>query len=68
MAVPGIFPVRIRITVKGISVECDSVKAPVAVRYGFKDWLPGDLCNTESLPVAPFRTDNWQVYYTFAFK
>ena len=53
------FPARARITASGITVQSDSVADPVAVRYAYKDWMPGDLYNTEGLPAAPFRTDNW---------
>ena len=53
------FPAKAKITGKGIAVESDSVLAPVAVRYAYKDWVVGDLYNTEGLPVGPFRTDSW---------
>ena len=43
----------------GVKVWNDQIKNPVAVRYAFKDWAIGHLYNTEGLPVAPFRTDNW---------
>ena len=39
-------------------VKSDEVKAPVAVRYAFKDWADGDLF-CDGLPVSSFRTDNW---------
>jgi len=43
-----------------IVVYSPNVKVPVAVRYAWAD-NPGklDLYNAGSLPVAPFRTDNW---------
>jgi sialate O-acetylesterase len=53
------YPAKAKITGNGITVQCEKVKNPVAVRYGFKDWIVGDLYNTEGLPVTPFRTDNW---------
>lgn len=53
------YPATARITGKGVVVQSDRVKNPVAVRYAFKDWVEGDLFNTEGLPVAPFRSDNW---------
>jgi len=53
------YPAKVRITGNGITVWSDSVSAPVAVRYAWKDWVAGDLYSTEGLPVAPFRTDNW---------
>ncbi|MEI9806624.1 MAG: sialate O-acetylesterase [Bacteroidota bacterium] len=42
-----------------IVVKSDSVAHPVAVRYGFKDWVVGDLFNIEGLPASSFRTDAW---------
>jgi len=35
------------------------VPRPVAVRYAFHAAAPGNLYNTQGLPVAPFRTDHW---------
>lgn len=42
-----------------IVVTCRQVVRPVSVRYAFKDWVVGDLYNTEGLPAPSFRTDNW---------
>ena len=42
-----------------VQVSCDEVKKPVAVRYG---WAPNpdlNLTNSEGLPAAPFRSDDW---------
>lgn len=44
---------------KNIIVQSSDVAEPVAVRYLFKDWVIGNLYNTQGLPVAPFRTDDW---------
>lgn len=41
-----------------VYVICNDVKAPVAVRYAFHDWVVGDLMH-DGLPVSSFRTDNW---------
>ena len=46
---------------KGIVVWNDQVKNPVAVRYGFRSWIKGELYSTEGIPVPSFRTDNWNV-------
>lgn len=43
-----------------IEVSSDKVTEPVAVRYGFKNFQPGNLKNTRQQPVYPFRTDNWK--------
>lgn len=44
---------------KGITVWSDKVKDPVAVRYGFHNWVQGELYSNEGLPVSSFRTDSW---------
>lgn len=53
------YPAKAKITGIGVSVQSDKVKQPVAVRYAFKDWVVGDLYNTEGFPASSFRTDNW---------
>lgn len=44
-----------------VVVHCDSVAAPVAVRYGWAD-DNGDvnLYNKQGFPAVPFRTDTWR--------
>lgn len=54
------YPAQAKITNDGITLFSTAVKGPVAVRYGFKDWLTGELFNTDGLPAAPFRTDDWE--------
>jgi sialate O-acetylesterase len=48
------------ITGGSITLFCPSVTEPVAVRYAFKDFITGDLFNTEGLPASSFRTDQWE--------
>ena len=55
------YPAKAFITNAGVSLICPSVKEPVAVRYAFKDFITGDLFNTEGLPASSFRTDDWPV-------
>ncbi len=43
-----------------IKVTCDSVANPVAVRYAFHDFCPGNVANLRELPLIPFRTDDWE--------
>lgn len=43
-----------------IKVTCAKVKKPVAVRYAFRDYYPGNVANLRGLPLIPFRTDNWE--------
>jgi sialate O-acetylesterase len=57
------YPAKARISGNGVLIEKGVVKNPVAVRYAFKDFIVGDLFSTEGLPVAPFRTDNWQLLF-----
>ncbi len=40
-------------------VSADAVKAPVAVRYCFRNFQVGNLHSSRNLPVIPFRTDHW---------
>lgn len=47
------------ITGEGVRLKSEQVKQPVAVRYAYKDWVVGDVYNTEGLPLTPFRTDTW---------
>lgn len=42
-----------------VILTSDSVPAPVAVRYCFKDFQKGNLIGGNELPCFPFRTDNW---------
>jgi len=44
---------------KTILVSSPEVPAPVAVRYCFRDFQPGNVIGVNSLPLVPFRTDNW---------
>lgn len=52
------YPATARIAARGtVVVRSDRVPRPVAVRYGFKDWISANLFSNEGLPVAPFRSD-----------
>lgn len=44
---------------EGLEVWSDAVPEPVAVRYGYTNFVDGALYNTEGLPASSFRTDNW---------
>lgn len=43
-----------------IVVSSPNVKIPTAVRFGFDDTSIPDVFSKDGLPVAPFRTDNWE--------
>ena len=53
-------PAQALITNTGITVFSLLVNTPAAVRYAFKDYIIGDLFNTEGLPASSFRTDTWE--------
>ncbi len=53
-------PATAVITRDGVTVKSAAVLLPVAVRYGFKSFVVGDLFGTNGLPVSSFRTDNWE--------
>ena len=50
---------KARIDGATVTVWSDSVKDPVAVRYGWADNPVCNLVNGAGLPAPPFRTDNW---------
>jgi sialate O-acetylesterase len=55
--------VEARAEIKGneVLVYNKSVKNPVAVRYCFNDTSIPNVFNKEGLPLAPFRTDEWEI-------
>jgi len=54
------YPAKASIVAGGVTLFCPNVAEPVAVRYAFKDFIVGDLFNTEGLPASSFRTDDWK--------
>ncbi|OAQ40702.1 hypothetical protein A5893_07105 [Pedobacter psychrophilus] len=42
-----------------LELTADEVPNPVAVRYGWKNYVKGSLFNTAGLPASSFRTDDW---------
>ncbi|MEK9603229.1 MAG: sialate O-acetylesterase [Flavobacteriaceae bacterium] len=55
------YPAKAKILRNGIvEVHSEKVKTPVAVRYGWNNFLTGTLFNTYGLPASSFRTDNWE--------
>lgn len=45
---------------KKVLVSSDQVKAPVAVRYAWSNWIEATLFDTNLLPASSFRTDDWE--------
>ena len=43
-----------------IVVQCPEVPKPIAVRYGFRNWMGANLQKSNGLPVPPFRSDDWE--------
>lgn len=56
---PAVAQVIINMERNQISVKSPSVSAPVAVRYGMKNWSVPTLFNNSGIPVSPFRSDDW---------
>jgi sialate O-acetylesterase len=54
------YPARALIIGNSITLISPMVNEPVAVRYAFRDFVIGDLFNTEGLPAPSFRTDDWE--------
>lgn len=44
-----------------ITVQCDSVAVPVAVRYAFRNVIESNVITIGGTPLAPFRTDDWEI-------
>jgi len=55
------YPARVKIKANRIFVSSVKVTTPVAVRYQFSNAGIGNLFSKAGLPVAPFRTDDWEV-------
>lgn len=55
------YPAKAFVTNAGITLTSQWVNEPVAVRYAFKDFIIGDLFNTEGIPASSFRTDDWEI-------
>lgn len=44
-----------------LAVSSKDVPNPVAVRYCYKNYAEASVFNLYGLPLAPFRTDNWEL-------
>ena len=54
------YPANAKIMRNQLEVQSDNVKNPVHVRYGWKNYLNGNLFNTKGLPASSFRSDSWK--------
>jgi len=55
------YPATVKIKGNQLLVSNKQVKAPVAVRYQFSNTGIGNIFTKNNLPMAPFRTDNWEI-------
>ena len=55
------YPASAKIDNDKLIVWSKQVTQPVAVRFSFTDAGVGNLFSKELLPVAPFRTDDWEL-------
>ena len=53
------YPASVKIVKGQLEVWNDIVLKPVAVRYGWLNYIQGSLFNTFGLPASSFRTDTW---------
>ena len=53
------YPATAFLRSKSVILSSPRVEKPVAVRYGFKDFVVGSLFGTEGLPISSFRSDDW---------
>jgi sialate O-acetylesterase len=60
------YPAEAKIIGNKFIVWSAKVKQPVAVRFGFSNAAVGNLFAKNGLPVAPFRTDEWDLGITSA--
>ena len=44
---------------RSIKVVSDKVAAPVAIRYGMRNWSEALIFNNFGVPASPFRSDDW---------
>lgn len=52
-------PAEARIEEDVVEVSASGISEPAAVRYNWENNPAGWLLNAQSLPTAPFRSDNW---------
>ncbi len=52
-------PATAKIDGNTVIVQAKGLKSPEAVRFSFSNDAMGNLFSREGLPVAPFRTDDW---------
>jgi sialate O-acetylesterase len=53
-------PAEVKLEKDRIIVYNKQIKDPLAIRFAFSNTAMSNLFSKESLPVCPFRTDNWE--------
>jgi sialate O-acetylesterase len=54
-------PAEVKLEKDRIVASNKQIPNPVAVRFSFSNTGMSNVFNKEGLPIAPFRTDNWEV-------
>jgi sialate O-acetylesterase len=54
-------PAEVKFEKDKIIVSSKQVPVPVAVRFSFSNTAMSNVFSREGLPLAPFRTDNWEL-------
>ncbi len=52
-------PVKASCTYNVVTLDCEGISDPVAVRYSFHNSVTGNLESASGIPVPAFRTDKW---------
>ncbi len=57
------YPAKAEIETKScrLAVSSEKVPLPVAVRYAYKNYAEPSIFGLNGIPVAPFRTDDWEL-------
>ncbi len=55
------YPAKVKVKGSSLIVWSSMVSKPVAVRYQFDNAGIGNIFSSEGLPLAPFRSDDWEV-------
>jgi sialate O-acetylesterase len=58
------YPAEARVDGNHLTVWSKKVKNPVACRYQFSNAGIGNISSKDGLPLAPFRTDDWEMVMT----
>lgn len=54
-------PAEVKLEKDRIVLSNKQIRNPVAVRFAFSNTAMSNVFSKEGLPIAPFRTDNWEI-------